>query len=151
VKALQDEYLRDASVVIVMVPAMAGVMTMVIDVYVGFIVAIIALIVTIWASCLYMLRKAAQVANGHMFRVTDEELVIKHGDGTKVTSMIPLADIVEVGVVETKYSAKYGLKSVYVDTGGFGGQTMMGLRDAESVAEAILSRVKKAQAITKAA
>ena len=87
----------------------------------------------------------------HKFRITDEELIIETGFISTNRVLIPLVQIQQVNVSETWMSKRYGLKNLVVNTAGFayvpnggmyGGTVLMGLRNADEVADAILSRVK---------
>ncbi|MBA3044919.1 MAG: PH domain-containing protein [Candidatus Thermoplasmatota archaeon] len=89
----------------------------------------------------------------HRFRITDEELIIENGFITTNRVLIPLVRVQQVNVYETWLGKHYGLKNVMVNTAGFsyvpnagvmgGNGMLMGLTNADEVAEAILSRVKK--------
>ena len=96
----------------------------------------------------------------HRFRITDEELVIETGFITTQRVLIPLIGVQQVNVIETFWGKRYGLKNVVVNTAGnvyipnaatmWGSGVLMGLRNADEVAEALLSRVKKVKAEAKA-
>lgn len=102
--------------------------------------------ITTWAS--------EKMAENHRFRITDEELVIENGLISINRTLIPLTMVQQVNVVETWMSRQYGMKYVVVNTAGFvcmtstgpyGGAALMGFRDPDSIADAILSRVKHAK------
>lgn len=97
-----------------------------------------------------------KVCKNHRFRITDEELIVENGLLTVNRSLIPLIGVQQVTVMETYWGKKYGLKNVIVNTAGhtyiansnmvWGNGILMGLKNADEVAEAILSRVKQAKA-----
>jgi membrane protein YdbS with pleckstrin-like domain len=94
----------------------------------------------------------------HRFRITDEELIIETGLITTNRVLIPLIGVQQVNVIETFWGRRYGLKNVVVNTAGrmyipnsthiWGSGVLMGLKNADDVAEALLSRVKDVKAST---
>ncbi len=88
------------------------------------------------------------------YRITDEELVVESGFLTVNKVLIPLVGIQNVKVIQTWWGKRYGLKNVIVDTAGrsyvpnnpglsYVGGSLVGLTNADEVADAILSRVKE--------
>jgi len=103
---------------------------------------------------------AGRTCENHRFRITDEELIIEGGLLTVNRTLIPLLGVQQVNVMETFWGKRYGLKNVIVNTAGrtyiagsnmaWGNGILMGLRNGDEVAEAILARVKLAKARARA-
>ena len=100
-----------------------------------------------------------KMCKNHKFRITDEELIVENGLLTVNRALIPLIGVQQVTVMETYWGKKHGLKNVIVNTAGntyiansnvaWGNGILMGLKNADEVAEAILSRVKQAKTRTR--
>jgi membrane protein YdbS with pleckstrin-like domain len=102
----------------------------------GIMIAMILLIlVSYWHSRLSL--------DNHRFRITDEELIVESGAMTVNTTLVPLSSICEVSIVASYWHRRYGIADVQVH-----GNELLGLANADEVAEAILSRVKAAKSKT---
>lgn len=101
-----------------------------------------------------------KTCGNHRFRITDEELIIEGGLLTINRTLIPLIGVQQVNVIETFWGKRYGLKNVIINTAGntyiansnmvWGSGILLGLKNGDEVAEAILARVKLAKARARA-
>jgi|GEM_PF-2735749 len=123
-------------------------------------VAMLALLVPVFIFvaiyAAFMLWIVNRIYSRHRFRITDEELIVETGLITTNRVLIPLIGVQQVNVIETFWGRHYGLKNVVVNTAGrvylpnamplSGNGVLMGLKNADEVAEALLSRVKEVKA-----
>lgn len=120
-------------------------------------VAMLAPVIVFVAFYAAMIKWAVnRIYSRHRFRITDEELIVETGLITTNRVLIPLIGVQQVNVIETYWGKRYGLKNVVVNTAGrmyipnagtmWGSGILMGLKNADDVAEALLSRVKEVKA-----